>query len=63
MPGSSGAPKPSVIAALFVATTRIAIRLLKRDRKHRAIELGSVSERWLASERGLRDGRSNDVSR
>ena len=62
MPGSRGTTKPSLIAALWVATASIAIRLLGRGRKRRGIELGSVSERWLASERGLRYGGSNDVA-
>jgi len=62
MPGKGGTGKPSLFAALLFATARVAIRLLGRRRKRRPIELGTVSERWLASERGLRYDRSNDVS-
>ena len=62
MQDRGGIRKPRLIAALLMATAGIAIRLLGRGRTRRTIELGTVSERWLASERGLRYDRSNDVS-
>jgi hypothetical protein len=63
MPGRSGIRKRSLIAALLFATADVAIRLLWRGRQRRHIDLGTVSERWLASERGLGHGSWKDVSR
>ena len=45
------------LGAVLDAVVNFAQRLFRRKRKPRSIELGTVSQTWLAAERGLREDR------
>ena len=46
------------VAGLVFGLAAIAVRLVRRQRKGRAIKLGELSANWLAVERGGREHRS-----
>lgn len=45
------------LGALLAGAVALALGLFRRKPKPRSIELGTVSQSWLASERGLREDR------
>lgn len=57
MPSSGGISKRPLVVA-FVHLARIAFRPFRFKRKRRVIELGVLSEKWLASERAQREDKA-----
>jgi hypothetical protein len=45
------------LGALLAGAVTLVLGLFRRKRKPRSIELGNVSQSWLASKRGLREDR------
>jgi hypothetical protein len=47
----------AAFGAVIISVVAVVFRLVRRNRKARVIDVGTVSQGWLAAERGIREDR------